>query len=180
MQAETFNGVKDNDGCPDTGGVEVVKLDGDRLEIGKVPTMDKKGLTKAGDIIVAQVAGVMNAHTEVTKWLIALAQPKQPDAERLAGLIKDRLAKAGVNVANVQVLGAAGPSKIGGVVQERAEGDANAIPACPAGLEVKQRADKITPKAVMKRLDVESPPTTQPPPAPAKKDDKDDGIEMEP
>jgi len=161
-QAETINGIKDDDGCPDTGGVELVKLEGDRLAIGKIPTMDKKGLTKAGDQIVGQVAAVMLAHNEVTKWLIALAQPKQPDAARLAQLIKDRLAKAGVT--NAEVLGAAGPAKIGGVVQERAETNNDAAPVCPAGREVQQRPDLITPKATMQNRSVESAPTVAPPP----------------
>jgi hypothetical protein len=122
----------------------------------------------------------MIAHNEVTKWLIALAQPKQPDAERLAGLIKDRLAKAGV--ANAQVLGAAGPAKIGGVVQERAEGDANAAPVCPAGREVKQRPETMEPKALMNRPAVSAPPTVQPKAEPKKDEGKkdEDEIEMEP
>ncbi len=176
-QAETFNGVKDDDGCPDTGGVELVKLEGDRLAIGKIPTMDKKGLTKAGDQIVGQVAAVMLAHNEVTKWLIALAQPKQPDAARLAQLIKERLAKAGVT--NAEVLGAAGPAKIGGVVQERAE--VEALPVCPAGSEVKQRPELITPKATMQQRAVESAPVVPPKakPEPAKDPNAEPEIEME-
>jgi OmpA-OmpF porin, OOP family len=163
-QPETFNGIQDDDGCPDTGGVEIVKLDGDRLIIAKVPTMDRKGLTRAGDIIVAQVAGVMRAHGEVTKWLIAVAQPKDRDAQRLAGLIKERLAKAGVT--NAQVLGAAGPAKINGVVQERA--DADAVPACPASMAAKQRPKLITPKATMHQRSTGAPPPAEP----AKQDDE--------
>ncbi|HEY5944679.1 MAG TPA: transporter [Kofleriaceae bacterium] len=170
-QAETINGVKDDDGCPDTGGVEMVKVDGDRLVIAQVPKMDRKGLTKDGDKVVGQIAAIMIAHNEVTKWLIALAQPKQPDAQRLAQLIKDRLVKAGV--ANVEVLGAAGPAKIGGVVQERS--DDNTAPVCPAGAEVKQREDRITPKASMQQRAISAPATVDPKKAdqaPAKKDDE--------
>src|SRR5690606_36274044 len=92
MQAETINGIKDTDGCPDTGGLEVAKLDGDRLVIAAVPKMNRRGLTRDGVKTVEQIALVMKAHTEVTKWLIALAQPKQADAQRLAGYIKDELA----------------------------------------------------------------------------------------
>jgi hypothetical protein len=169
-QAETINGIKDEDGCPDTGGVEIVKVDGDRLVIGAVPKMDRKGLTKDGDKVVAQIAAVMVLHNEVTKWLIALAQPKQPDAQRLATLIKERLAKAGVT--NVDVLGAAGPAKIGGVIQERAE--ETTAPVCPAGKEIQQRQDRITPKATMQQRATVAPPAA--PPAktdePAKKDDE--------
>ncbi len=176
-QAETINGIKDDDGCPDTGGVEVVKLDGDRLVIGKIPTMDKKGLTKAGDLIVGQIASVMLAHNEVTKWLIALAQPKQANATRLADLIKERLAKAGVT--NAQVLGASGPAKIGGVVQERADVEGGSAPVCPAGREVQQRPDLITPKATMQQRATETPPAVQPPAEPKKEEAKEPEIEME-
>jgi OmpA-OmpF porin, OOP family len=144
-QPETFNGFQDEDGCPDTGGVELVKLDGDRLVIGKVPTMDRKGLTKAGDQLVTQVAAVMRARSEVTKWLVALSQPKAADATRLAGLIKARFTALGIT--NAEVIGAAGPAKIGGVVQERADPDQ--APACPAGLEVKPRPEAVEPKGTM-------------------------------
>jgi OmpA-OmpF porin, OOP family len=164
-QAETINGIRDADGCPDTGGVELVKLDGDRLAIGQVPKLDRKGLKKDGEKIVDQIAAVMIAHNEVTKWLIALAQPKQADAQRLAQLIKDRLAKAGVT--NVEVLGAAGPAKINGVVQERAE---SVAPVCPAGKEVKQRPELVEPKATMQQRATAAPPAAEP--KPAKKDDE--------
>jgi OOP family OmpA-OmpF porin len=172
-QAETFNGVKDDDGCSDTGGVEIVKLDGDRLVIGQVPKFDRKGLTRAGDIVVDQVAAVMLAHSEVTKWLIALAQPRDKDAQRLAGFIKDRLAKAGVT--NAQVMGATGPARIGGVVQERA--DEGAAPVCPAGKEVKQRPELVEPKATMQQRSTVAPPTVEPKAQPAPK--KEDEIEIE-
>jgi hypothetical protein len=128
-QAETINGVADGDGCPDTGGMTVARLDGDRLVIARVPGI--KGvaaLTPAGAIIVDQVALVIRSHPEATKWLLAVAQPKAAVATRLAELIAARLAEKGVPAERVQVLGAAGPAKIGGVVQERAD----AGPGCPA------------------------------------------------
>ncbi|MBS1121590.1 MAG: Thrombospondin type 3 repeat protein [Deltaproteobacteria bacterium] len=137
MEPETLNGIKDDDGCPDTGGVTVVQLDGDRLIIEKVPTLAGGKLSAAGIIIVDQMALVMVAHDEVTKWLIALAQPNAADATRLADAVKARLVAKGV-ATELQVLGAAGSAKIGGVVQER--GDA-AAPVCPAGREAKQRPE---------------------------------------
>jgi OmpA-OmpF porin, OOP family len=168
-QPETINGIKDDDGCPDSGGIELVKLDGDRLVIGQVPKMDKKGLKKDGEKIVDQIAAVMIAHNEVTKWLIALAQPKQPDAARLAQLIKQRLIKAGVT--NAEVLGAGGPARIGGVVQERT--DETIAPVCPAGKEAKQRPDLIEPKATMQPRATVAPPAAEPKKAaePAKTDE---------
>jgi hypothetical protein len=159
-QAETINGVKDDDGCPDSGGVEVAKLEGDRLVINKMPTMTARGLTPDGDKIVAQVALVMIAHNEVSRWMIALAQPKLADAQRLAELIKARLAKAGLG--NVDALGAQGPVKIGGVVQERV--DENHAPSCPAGIETKQRPDMVTPKATMQQRSTTTAPVVPPKP----------------
>jgi hypothetical protein len=83
-------------------------------------------------------------------------------------------------VTNAEVLGAAGPAKIGGVVQERADVENGGPPACPAGLEVKQRPDLVTPKAVMQQKPVESAPTVAPQPKPEpKKDDGGGDIEME-
>ncbi len=151
-EAETLNGIKDDDGCPDTGGVTVVKLEGDRLIIERVPTLAAGKLSGAGTVIVDQMALVMAAHSEVTKWLVALAQPNAGEAAKLADAIKARLVAKGV-VAELQVLGAAGPAKIGGVVQERGE---TAAPVCPAGREVKQR-----PEATAKT------PAGDPKPAPA-------------
>src|SRR5688500_13232000 len=133
--------------------------------------MDRRGLTKDGDKVVAQLAAVLRARSEVTKWLIALAQPKAADAQRLATLIKERLIKAGVT--NVEVLGAAGPAKIGGVVQERA--DEAAAPMCPAGKEVQQRQDLITPKATMQQRATVAPPAAEPKAAPK----QDDELEIE-
>ena len=170
-QAETINGIKDGDGCPDTGGVEIVKLDGDRLTIGEVPKMNRRGLTRDGEKVVDQIAAVMTAHDEVTKWLVALAQPRQADAQRLAQLIKERLQKDGI--ANIEVLGAAGSSKIGGVVQERGAG--NASPVCPAGLEVQQRPDKVTPASTMQQGTAAAPAAEPPAATPA----SDDGAEIE-
>jgi OOP family OmpA-OmpF porin len=142
-EAETINGVKDDDGCPDTGGATVVKLDGDRLIVDKIPTLAAGKLSAAGTVIVDQMARVMVAHTEISKWLIALAQPKAADATKLAEQVKARLIAKGVPEASLQVLGAAGAAKIGGVVQERSDGAA--APVCPAGRETKQRPETIAP-----------------------------------
>jgi hypothetical protein len=143
LEAETVNGVKDGDGCPDTGGANVVRLDGDRLVIDRVPGLARNGLSPAGAAIVDQVALVLLAHPEVTKWLIALAQPKAADAKRLADAIAARLAAKGVPADRVGVLGAAGAARIGGVAQERTE----AAPTCPAARQAKQRPEAAKPEA---------------------------------
>jgi hypothetical protein len=183
-EPETFNGINDEDGCPDTGGIPMsVKLDGDRLEVTQVPKMDAKNLSKQGEVIVAQMAYVMNTAPDVTKWLIALAQPKAPDAKRLADAIQAGLTARGVQ--NLQVIGAAGAAKIGGLVQER--GDMAAVmmaKVCPLSAQVKPRPDTITPKATLTQKPVESAPTVAPKPKPAdkkpetKKDDADTDIDM--
>jgi OOP family OmpA-OmpF porin len=138
MEPETINGVKDDDGCADTGGVTVVKLDGDRLIMDKVPTMVGASLTASGSAIVDQVARLMLAHDEVSKWLVALAQPKPEAATQLAALVKARLLAKGVPEDRLQVLGAAGTAKIGGIVQERVEVDVTK--ACVAGAAAAPKA----------------------------------------
>lgn len=156
-QPETINGVKDDDGCPDTGGLALVKLDGDRLIVDRVPSLkDKKSttLSAAGVIIVDQMALFMIQQREVTKWLIALAQPKTDQAKRLAEAVKARLVAKGVSAATVDVLGAAGPAKINGVVQER--GDTPAF-VCPTK-EAQQRPDTMAPET----KDPKSPPAVPP------------------
>jgi hypothetical protein len=142
-EAETVNGIKDTDGCPDTGGAGVVRLDGDRLMVDRVPTLARGALSPAGALIVDQIAIVILANPDATKWLLALAQPKAADATRLAEAVAARLAAKGVPADRVSVLGAAGESKIGGVVQERAE----AAVTCPAGSEAKPRSGASKPGA---------------------------------
>ncbi|HEU4728030.1 MAG TPA: thrombospondin type 3 repeat-containing protein, partial [Kofleriaceae bacterium] len=129
-EPEAINGVADEDGCPDTGGVEVVRLDDDRLEIGRVPTLDQGKLSRGGEIIVDQMAQVMRGHADVTSWLIALALPSAAEARRVAAAITARLVARGLPVDRVQILTTAGRAKIGGVVKQRA---ASEPPACSAG-----------------------------------------------
>jgi hypothetical protein len=121
---ETVNGVADDDGCPDSGGIEVVKLDGDRLAIDRLPTLDAGHLSRGGEIIVDQMALVMRGHAEVTKWLIAISAPTAGNAKQIAGAVTARLVVRGVPAARVEVLTAAGKPKIGGVVKQRAADDA--------------------------------------------------------
>ncbi len=167
-QAEVVNGVKDDDGCPDTGGLAIVTLDGDRLLIARVPTLKNDRSTElspAGILIADQLAMFVTQHHEVTKWLVAVAQPKADTAKQLADAIKARLLARGVPAGRIDVASAVGPAKINGVVQER--GDAPAL-TCPTGTEVKQRPDTIPAAA----KPVVSPPAVPPksPAAPASAD----------
>jgi hypothetical protein len=134
-EPETVNGVDDEDGCPDTGGIEVVKLSGDRLAIDRLPTLDRGKLSRGGEIIVDQMALVMRGHADVTRWLIAIAAPSATTAKQIAGAVTARLIARGVAADRVTILTAAGKPKIGGVVQARADADASAAcaprPAAP-------------------------------------------------
>jgi hypothetical protein len=142
---ETINGVKDDDGCPDTGGLQVVTLDGDRMDVTKLPTLDHGGLSVAGQIIVQEMVLTMRSHPEITKWLIAVALPNKADAQKLGDAIKARLDQK--NVSGVEILAAAGPAKLGAIVQERAE--ANAPMVCPANLVAKPRPAASVPAATV-------------------------------
>ncbi len=172
-EPETINGFKDDDGCPDTGGKNVARLDGDRLVVDAMPTLQGASLSAAGTIIVDQMALVMLSNPEVTKWLVAIALPKAPDAQKLADAVKQRLVQRGVIGSTLQILGAAGPARIGGIVQERA--DADAPPLCPAGREVKPRpeASKPEPNAATPA------PAPTKPAAPAKPADAEPDIDIE-
>ncbi|MCX5748113.1 MAG: OmpA family protein [Proteobacteria bacterium] len=139
-EPETINGFKDTDGCPDAGA-ETVKLDGDVLQITVVPTLAGAKLTVSGTQIVDQIAMLMMAHTEVTKWLLAVAQPVAAKAATLGDAIKARLVARGIPADHLEVIGAAGPARIGGAVQERGTSDAPFV--CPAGHEAKERPEAM-------------------------------------
>ena len=139
-EPETMNGIKDDDGCPDTGGAIIAKVDGDRLIVERMPTMKGNALSLQGTLIVDQIAMLMNVHNEVSKWLLAMSQPVQADAAKLADAVKARLIAKGVPEERLQIVGAQGPPKIGGVVQERTD---DPVPVCPESMKVKQRADKM-------------------------------------
>jgi OmpA-OmpF porin, OOP family len=121
LEPETINGVKDDDGCADTGGLAVVKLDGDRLVIDRIPSLQGAQLSAAGTLIADQMALFILQHGEVTKWLVAIAQPKADAAKKLADAVKARLVAKGVPAERADVAGAAGPAKIIGAVQERGD-----------------------------------------------------------
>ena len=128
-EPETINGVDDDDGCPDSGGMQVARLDGDHLTVDRVPTLDGGGLSRGGLIVVDQIALVMRGHPDVTHWLIAIGLPSADDARRVADAVKARLIARGVAADHIEVLSARGTARIGGLVKERGSG---ALPICPA------------------------------------------------
>jgi outer membrane protein OmpA-like peptidoglycan-associated protein len=155
-EPETINGINDGDGCPDTGGAIIAKVDGDRLIIERMPTLKGNGLSAAGTVIIDQVAMLMIVHNEVSKWLLAMSQPAQADAQKLADAVKARLIAKGVPEDRLQVVGAQGGPKIGGVVQERGD----APPVCPESLRVKERPDRM--KGGAKPAEVKPAPPPEP------------------
>jgi len=145
---EDKDGVDDSDGCydPDVVANSGVRLDGDRLVVDKMPALSGALLTKQSAATIDQMANVMMANYTVTKWLVAIALPKAADAAKLAEAVKQRLLAQGVPASYLQVLGAAGPAKIGGVVQERGD---DVLPTCPAGREVRPKGAKPEPVAAI-------------------------------
>ncbi len=147
-EPETINGFKDDDGCPDSGGVVIVHIDGDRMTVDRAPTMQGNDLSGAGIVVVNQMALTMLAHHEVTKWLVAVSQPIPEAATKLGDAVKARLIGKGVDERRLNILAAAGPAKIGALVQER--GDELAIFVCPAQYQAHPHGAKVQTKVTPK------------------------------
>ena len=129
--AEVINGVDDWDGCPDEGGAEVATLDGDRLTFRGAIGFDRKGLTKAGTVILDQAALVMLQHPEVNRWTIALAAKRNAD-DRGAWVVA-HLASRGVPADRLELKTTRGADAVVIIVSERAAADDSAAPVCEAG-----------------------------------------------
>ena len=165
-EPETINGIQDDDGCPDTGGVELVHLDGDRLTVDRTPTLDTATkLSARGAIITDDMALVMAAHGEVTKWLVAVAMPNAGDAKKLGDAVKARILakRTQLKAEQIEVLAAAGATRRSArVVQERAAADAPFV--CPDNLVAHERPDRAKkPPAA----DAAPPPPSNVPASPA-------------
>ncbi|MBK7539262.1 MAG: thrombospondin type 3 repeat-containing protein [Myxococcales bacterium] len=128
-EAETLNAVDDFDGCPDEGGITIATFDGERILMERAPPFDRKGLTRAGELIVDQMALLMLAHPEVTRWLVALADPKARYAGRRAEQVKAQLARRGVTESSLEVMSATGGAKLVAVAKDRLDADAPRV--CP-------------------------------------------------
>jgi OmpA-OmpF porin, OOP family len=141
-EGETLNAVDDFDGCPDEGGITVATFDGERVLVERAPPFDRKGLTTAGALIVDQVALLLLAHPEVTRWLVAIAAPKERDAKRRGGWVLRQLVQRGVAVERLELLAAAGEERLVAVAKERS--DADAAKVCPTP-EAKPRPERSLP-----------------------------------
>src|SRR5688572_5764177 len=138
--AETLNGIDDLDGCPDSGRRALARLAGDALQLDVVPTFERRGLSKAGAMIVDQMALVMRRHPEVTKWIVAVGAPKQADADKQAAWIAARLAERGVAADRIEVIAGEGSARVGAVAQDRVDPDADDGAVCPAASTATPRA----------------------------------------
>lgn len=180
-EAEVLNGVDDFDGCPDEGGVELARLDGDRVLLeGDVEFSKRDRLTARGEVFVDQIAVLMRMHPEVSRWRIVVAAPRKGSDEATrqssqarAEAIRDRLASRGVPADNLEALGAVSDNTVVAiVVTERAAGGDG--PVCPAGMEVTPR-DKpaapapapAVPATPAPDRDVKPEPVSKPAPPPA-------------
>jgi OmpA-OmpF porin, OOP family len=188
-EAEVINGVSDFDGCPDEGGAEVATLEGDRIVFaGAIGFDKKKGLTKAGQLILDQAALIVLQHPEVTRWIIAVAAKK--DAKKRGEWVFRHLVSRGVDASSLELKTSTGSDAVGMVVSERVEVEEGALPMCPAGHEVQQRtpeagatsAPRSEPTPVDVLEDAPEPAPAKPAPAkPAEKTEptKEDAVEME-
>ena len=138
-EPETVNGYQDQDGCPDTGGQVVVHFEGDTVTVDKPPTV--------GTTLIDQIGLVMAGHQEVSKWLVAIAMPSAGDAQRLGDAVKARILSKHSNMTAdmIDVLAAAGPAKIGVLVQARRDADTPFV--CPESMLVKERPDRAAEEA---------------------------------
>jgi OmpA-OmpF porin, OOP family len=143
LEPETVNAVEDFDGCPDQGGITIANFDGERVLVDRAPPFDRKGLTTAAQLIVDQVALRMLANPDVTRWLVAIADPKESHAQRQAEWIKAQLIKRGVNGGSIELLSAVGSSKLVAVAKDRSDPDAANV--CP-GPEVTPRPERSSPE----------------------------------
>lgn len=144
-EAEVINAVDDLDGCPDEGGITIASYDGERILMERPPPFERKSLSKAGELIADQLALVMLAHPEVTRWLVALAAPKERLLARRADMLRAHLVRRGVAAERLELLTAVGSEKLVAVAKERLEADAPKV--CP-GPEVTPRADRVNPRAL--------------------------------
>ncbi len=144
-ESEVLNAVDDFDGCPDEGGITIATYDGERILMERAPPFERKSLSKAGELIADQMAMLMLAHPEVTRWLVALAGPKERLLPRHADLLRAHLVRRGVEAERLELLTAVGSEKLVAVAKERVEADAPKV--CPSP-EAAQRPDRVTPRAL--------------------------------
>ena len=190
-EAEVINGVSDFDGCPDEGGAEVATLEGDRIAFAAPITFDRKGLTKAGLVILDQAALIVLQHPEVTRWAVVVVAKRSSKAKQQGEWVVRHLVSRGVDPSRLDLKTSTGSDQVGMVAQERSEPVEGELPMCPAGMSVEPRpapAGASVPARKAEPVDElggVSEPAPEPPPAPAPapsdkvEPTKDDAIEME-
>jgi len=126
-QAETLNGNKDDDGCPDPGAEIVHLLPGkiavdDRIAFGG-GRGGKAVLKESSARNVGLVALVMKGHTEIKKLRVEVRADgvSKNETQARADAIKDTLVAKGVDAARIEAVGmGGGGSRIDFLVAETA------------------------------------------------------------
>ena len=132
LQAETLNGIKDDDGCPDPGG-EVARLGQDRIDlderVGFVSRGGKLQVKDSSAKFVNLVALIMKGHPEIAKVRIEVHAEGvgQAETQKRADTVRDFLVSKGVDAGRLVPVGAgAGPSRVDFLIDTTA-----AKPAAP-------------------------------------------------
>ncbi len=113
-QPETINGVDDDDGCPDTGGEVLAKLEGKRIDLIKPITFGAgTKIDPEGEKVMAQVAAHMRAYPEIG-WRIVVAAKTKELAQKRADVMRELLGALDVPTEHIETIGVAGKEdKIG-------------------------------------------------------------------
>ena len=138
-QAETINYYRDTDGCPDPGP-ELVRLGGsdkkvylaERIKL-RAGRDGKPVLTMNSRMMVALVAGLLKAHTDVSRVRIEVyGEDQTKEATRERGeVVKSALVAAGVDAGRLEVAGlGTGRDRVDFVVASRHERQ-HKLPAIP-------------------------------------------------
>jgi OmpA-OmpF porin, OOP family len=116
-QPETLNGNRDDDGCPDPGA-EIVRLNGDRIEVRERINFGGGGqLTPASSAVIDLVAMVLRGHAELAKVRIELTGGG--DAQARAETIIAELVRRGVEASRLTALSKNGPVRMDIIVESR-------------------------------------------------------------
>jgi hypothetical protein len=112
-QPETVNGVKDDDGCPDSGGKVLARLQGTDIELLKAIDFDGPRVRTASRPALEQAALLMRGQAYlVGKWRVTVTSDRKTKPEAAsarAEAVKALLVERGVPAAAVETAVQAGP-----------------------------------------------------------------------
>jgi hypothetical protein len=113
-EPEIFNGVEDEDGCPDPkAGPAIVKLNEDNIEVVPVIRYDRQGHVDASSLTtVVTLARVLALHPELSRVHITVFDPNLDVANKRAGGMLKVLLDVGLPPDRVEVEGQTGKGKL--------------------------------------------------------------------